>query len=129
MEVLYVPFSSAIFTNGSSAVTFSHNNADHGGAVFAQDGSPITFLGSSTVKFNNNYALWSGGAIYAQYGSPITFHKNSMVMFSRNHARNGGAIAFLNTGIYHRGTDYSLFKSLPLNAINFKGNLKIDIFL
>ena len=92
---------STIYTNGSSAVTFSNNHATTGGAIDAE-GFPITFNGSSSVTFSNN-SVYAGGAIIA-YASLVTFNGSSTVTFSNNHATNGGgAIEALGSPITFSG--------------------------
>ena len=85
---------------GSSAVTISNNQADHGGALYISynsnvtfkenstlnvdgtafqiDTSDVTFKGSSAVTISNNQADYYGGeALYILYNSNVTFKENS----------------------------------------------------
>ena len=115
--------SNSIITFGNyCTVTFIHNEASQGGAIFAmfhtifKDNSTVQFddnrartlggalhisnltlHGNTAVTFNNNKALLRGGALYSS-NSSITMKQKSTVSFTNNSAENGGAV-FISASI------------------------------
>ena len=79
----------------SCVVTFSENKASkHGGSLYSEHGSNITFGGNSTVEYNKNKASnGAGGAIYCE-NSDIIFQEMSQTTFNENEAIDGGALCF-----------------------------------
>ena len=132
---------SNIAFHGHSKATFNSNSAVDGGAVYVFgpvtsytqsynlkillignkatendreicDLVPsITFLGSTTVRFNNNSARHYGGAMYTDKIN-VAFHGSSTATFSNNSAHTGGAIATSNYAMSFGGN----------STITFNGN-------
>ena len=83
----------------SSILTFDHtafvNNVafeKRGGAIFAHDGSVLTFTGD--YRFYNNSGI-SGGAVYISRGSNASWEGTTTFSNNTAFAFNGGAVAVL----------------------------------
>ena len=94
---IYLSFSDIILT-GIAIVNFYNNTALlSGGAISSLYNSNILFTGESTICFNNNLARQHGGAISSVINTRITFNKTCSVMFTSNTAmQQGGAIYLLD---------------------------------
>ena len=80
--------------NGNSTVKFNNNKALYGGSIAADKESVINFKGCSEVNFTNNNATFCGGAIFSQDKSVISFDGTPLVVFNYNTAQfEGGAIS------------------------------------
>ncbi|XP_065909024.1 probable outer membrane protein pmp6 [Dysidea avara] len=93
--------SNTLFKGNSKNVTFVHNRARYGGAIYISKTSYTTFTGKSIVDFCNNTASLNGGAISSLDNSNIWFTGRSTIYFNNNLARqHGGAISsVINTRI------------------------------
>ncbi|MCL2144434.1 MAG: OmpA family protein [Endomicrobia bacterium] len=76
-------------------VEMTGNMANHGGAIYADGNTTLTF--SSVTAFNNNSASGNGGAIYAVNNTTLTFNGSSTI-FQNNRAGDGGAVYVANGG-------------------------------
>ena len=104
--------SSTVTFRNNINVTFIHNEAIEGGAIYLSF-SDIIFTGIAIVNFYNNTALLSGGAISSLYNSNILFTGESTIYFNNNLARqHGGAISsVINTRITFNETCSVMFTS------------------
>ena len=90
--VHFTMHSDIIFPKESkSKVTFSHNKAKRGGAIFSDDNSRIVYGGNTTAVFTNNEAAY-GGAMHCTNGIDIKIKEHFNVDFENNKATQGGAI-------------------------------------
>ena len=93
----------AIYSDGNSCISFeensktmfSSNTAHLGGAIESYNNRYISFEGNSKTVFSNNTADY-GGAICSYNHSYISFEGNSTISFSNNSADLGGAIHSLD---------------------------------
>ena len=81
----------------SGNITFDHNKAVGGGAMYLES-STLYILNGSTVVFSNNTALYCGGAIFLD-GSQIYIAPDSGVTFADNRAYDKGGAIYFEPGI------------------------------
>ena len=85
-------YSSEIFINGNSIVTFRNNRGSNfGGAILldSEGHSDLIINGDSSVIFDNNFGR-HGGAIFTTQNSDILFGGNAVINFTSNSGTNGG---------------------------------------
>ena len=83
----------SITFDGNTKLTFSKNEAKHGGAVNSYS---IKFCGNSKVTFNDNVAKF-GGVIFSRLYSQISYDDITMVMHtSNNGGGSGGAVSLID---------------------------------
>ena len=88
-----------VLVKQNSEITFTHNKALQGGAIFSVSDSYIKFEGNSRINFTENTALGYGGAIYFYINPVSTFGEHASITFDGNKAKSGGAIYSYNASI------------------------------
>ena len=95
---IFITNHSRIVFHKSDAKFMNNKARNHGGALYIEDSSSVTFKGNSSVTINNNLANRRGGALYIRDNSIVTFKGNSTVMINNNqversyYSGNGGAL-------------------------------------
>ena len=108
---VYIDNHSTITFEGDCTVVLDNNTASsNGGAVCINNHSTITFEGNSTVVFKHNKAHTNGGGIYAIHSS-VTFGEHSAVTFQYNRAAYGGALYLINSAVMFAGNSAIAFES------------------
>ena len=89
------------------AVTFKNNLASHGGGIYLNQFSSVTFDGNSQVVFEGNQAQTSGGMAYIQNHCKVLFNGSSFVTIINHASLYGGAIFSLSdsTVSFSKGTE------------------------
>jgi predicted outer membrane repeat protein len=94
-----------------SRITFNNDTADHGGAIYVNNGATLN-IASRNFEFSDNRAGSEGGAITSFFGKvniqPVG-GKTLSASFARNHAPTGGAIS--NYGGQLLSVDGAVFDS------------------
>ena len=89
---VYLLEHSVINSKENSTAEFASNNAGHGGAIYCEITSIVTFKGNCRVVFNDNQVEEMGGAISLFTNFFVAFIENSNITFYNNTAQIGGAI-------------------------------------
>ena len=77
-----------VLVKQNSEITFTHNKALQGGAIFSVSDSWIKFEGNSRINFTENTALGYGGAIYFYINPVSTFGEHASITFDGNKAKS-----------------------------------------
>ena len=120
-------------TLSTGDITFTHNTAFGGGAMYLESSSSLNIANGSVVKFSSNIALDRGGAIYL-VASKIYIAPGASVTFANNKAYDKGGAIYFQPGITlsqilsqvdpHKCFFYQSLKSGSTEAtyINFTNN-------
>ena len=91
----YFSLHSKVMFLGITSVKFNNNGALYGGVIFA-DNSNITIIGNSSLSFVRNEATQDGGAGYFSSHSSFIVKENALLAFNSNEALHGGAVYINN---------------------------------
>ncbi|MCL2144435.1 MAG: hypothetical protein FWH43_02945, partial [Endomicrobia bacterium] len=128
---IYITGANSSLTFSSGVATFISNTAynvavsvvNNGGAIYATDGSNVTFENGNLAIFNYNRAS-SGGAMYVD-AATATF-TNSIATFTENRAINGsGGALYINIATAAFINSISTFTGNQASSYGFGGAIYI----
>ena len=91
---------STVIVKENSTVKFNDNEAEYNGAFYIGKTSNVTFTGTSSISFYNNYAKTAAGTIGVYHYSGVTIEGESTVAFNNNIADGNGAAAYIDENSY-----------------------------
>ena len=105
--------SDGIFTEFAN-VSFHHNTASYGAAIFANVHCNVILTGKSFLIIARNEAMQCGGGGYLNYSSSFIVQENASVTVDSNKALHGGGIGTKNRGklIFKDNSNVSFYNNL-----------------